>query len=163
MVNLCLTTSLEYLQKAYNVAVNVCMRIDEGISDAGLGCQVHDSADWLFSKQGCHTFAVSQIHFDEPELRERRKLRKPRFFEAHIVILIEIVEAQHMIAALQQPSGHVVPDKAGRAGNKNRGLRLIHALAVFAWQNRECSGPLSDRHDISSIDFNSGGLFDEMD
>lgn len=119
MFDLRVSALLEYIQKACNVVVNVYMRIDEGISDASLGCQMHDPADWLFSKQGCHAFAVRQIHLGEPESQERRKLRKPCFFEAYIVILIEIVQAEHLVTALQQAPSDVVADEARCTGDKN--------------------------------------------
>lgn len=56
--------------------------------------------------------AVGDVALLEAKSGERRKLFKPRALQGRIIIGVEIVEADHGAALLQQPVHHVIPDES---------------------------------------------------
>ena len=45
-------------------------------------------------------------------------MRQPRFLQRHVVVVVEIVEADDLIAALEQQLRGVKADEAGGAGDE---------------------------------------------
>src|SRR5208283_3318212 len=51
---------------------------------------------------------------------ERRKHGEPRLLQPHIVVIVEVVEADYPVAPIEQRFGNVETDKPGGAGEKDR-------------------------------------------
>ena len=66
-----------------------------------------------------HTHHFITTGLDENKFGESRKLFQPRPLQRGIVIIIDVVEANHVMAVCKQSSGDVVAYKTGRAGNEN--------------------------------------------
>ena len=52
--------------------------------------------------------------------RPRRNRRQPVMLQLHVVVFVDIVDADHGFAALQQSPGHVHADEAGTTCHENR-------------------------------------------
>jgi len=66
-----------------------------------------------------HLGEVGDIDPMEFEARARLQSREPCLFQRDIVIGVEIVGADHLLAAIQQVRGDMKPDKPRAAGNQN--------------------------------------------
>jgi hypothetical protein len=51
--------------------------------------------------------------------RDAVELGQPRLLEGHVVIIVDVVEAGHRIAARQQPRRDMEADEAGGAGDED--------------------------------------------
>src|SRR5215471_1528344 len=115
--------TLEDVEKARNIGIDISMRIDQGMTHAGLRGEMHDSRKAMRSKQRRYGFALANVHLDEFEIGERLELREPSLLETRIVIGIEVIEAHHVVSVRQEAARHMHPDEPGRAGNENRLLQ----------------------------------------
>src|SRR5579862_5472208 len=80
---------------------------------------MHDSWKLLTGKELGNTLGIGEVEFLEPESRLLLKPREARLLEGHIVILIEIVEADDLIASPKQPQCRVIADEASRSGEQD--------------------------------------------
>jgi len=67
-----------------------------------------------------HAVAVGDVLLDEGKPSEFTEYGKPRFLQPYIIIFVEVVDAQDLLATLQQPAGDVEADKPGSAGQQDR-------------------------------------------
>ena len=76
---------------------------------------------WNFSRceQRLHARAVGEVELARSGSSAGcRRLREPRLLQRHVVVVVEIVEADDFVAALEQPLGDVEADEAGGAGDE---------------------------------------------
>ena len=66
-----------------------------------------------------HPWLVSYIEFDKPKSWRRLQAREPGAFECYIVIVVQVVEADYVVTAREQPFGDVHADESGGAGDQN--------------------------------------------
>ena len=109
----------QYVHHADDVTLNVAIRILQRIANAGLRTQVHDPLEFFSGEQRRHLIAVCQIQMDEPKRWARLQPREPRLFERNVVIVIEIVEPDDLIGAIEQALRGCRSDETGRAGDEN--------------------------------------------
>ena len=57
---------------------------------------------------------------------------EPRLLQRHIVIGTEIVEPDHLVAAIEQPGRRMKTDEAGGAGNQN--AHGVPAFDPLSWR-----------------------------
>ena len=74
-----------------------------------------DPADGMRFEEGGHAVAIGDVELQEAKCVEGRQLRQPRLLEPHIIIVVDIVDAQDAFAAFQQAFGHVKADEARRS------------------------------------------------
>ncbi len=98
-----LAAAFEHIEEADQIGVDVGVRIDQRIANAGLGGEMHDVGKPVRREQRGHRVAVCEIGLLEAKLRERRKLREPRLLQSRIVVGVEVVEADNTAPLLQQP------------------------------------------------------------
>ena len=65
-----------------------------------------------------HTRPVGHVHLDERERRMRRQARQPVVLERRIVVIVQIVQADHLIPPREQDLADMHADEAGGAGNE---------------------------------------------
>lgn len=119
MLHLMVAAAFENIDEADQIAIHVSVWILDRIANAGLRGEVDDLVEFLFGEQFFHPGAVSHIEFYKAEAGQDGQALEPVFLERHFVVIVEIVEANDLIAARQQAqrSGHA--DKAGGAGNED--------------------------------------------
>ena len=121
--------AFQNVHETFDVAVGIGMRIDERIAHAGLGGEMHDAPDRLLGKKSCMPCRLARSSLTKLKSFMRRQLGEPGLFQSHIVVVVEIVEADDLVATVQEALGHMKPDESRRAGDKNgRSFRVMLLL-----------------------------------
>jgi hypothetical protein len=94
---------LEDVEKANDIAVDVHMRILERVAHAGLGREMDDALRPFALEELCHSPSVGNVELDEPETGLRCKLRQPGLLQGNIVVVVEIVQPENVVAANEEP------------------------------------------------------------
>ena len=64
--------------------------------------------------------AIGDVEAQRCKIRLAGEFGQPRFLERDIVIIIEIIDADHALAPPEKCCAYVIADEAGRAGDKYR-------------------------------------------
>lgn len=84
----------------------------------------------LHRKQRVQRRIVGHIGLHETEARQRLQLRQPRLLERRVVVVVQVVQAQHLVAPRQQQLGDVHADEASGAGEEDFHVGLPVESAV---------------------------------
>src|SRR5688572_5006348 len=103
----------------------------ERVTHAGLRGEMDDALERLPGEHRFNRLPVGEIGLDEAEAVPALEARKPRLFQRDIVIGAEIVEADHLIAAIEEPGRGVKTDEAGGAGDKYAHAVLLASPLCF--------------------------------
>ena len=133
MLNLVLAAALQDIAKAQQVGVGVIVRLVNGIAHTGLGGQMQHLSWSNFCKQTGHAIAIGYIQLYKAKIGKGAQLIEPRLLECHVVVVVEVVDANHGHALREQSLGAVHADKAGSAGDQNG----IHGVIQRYWY---CAG-----------------------
>src|SRR5690242_15981164 len=74
-----------------------------------------------------------------------QQFRQSGFFQADIVVIVEIVYTQHRLAATQQLGRHMRADKAGRSGDEDHSLTGLHSPLPFSYEPLRPAAALHER------------------
>jgi hypothetical protein len=110
--------ALQHVGEAGQVAVDVGHRIRQGVAHAGLRAEVHHALETVAREQVGHGRAVGQVDALEAELRAALEPRQPLALEPDVVVVVEVVDADHAVAARQQALRDAGADEAGDAGDE---------------------------------------------
>jgi hypothetical protein len=113
--------ALQDVEKTLHVGRHVGVRILQRVAHARLRREVDDRAEARPAEQRFHLPEIRDVHVDEPELRVLQP-RQARFLEADIVVVVQVVDADHGLALGEEPQRRVHADEACRAGDENRCL-----------------------------------------
>ena len=110
--------------EAGDVARNVGQRVLEAEADAGLCGEMDDAVEAAIADAGIDCRLVGKIGAHEAVAgallrRQVVELREPRFLQCRVVIGVDHVEADDIIAALDQPACDVITDEPGIAGHQD--------------------------------------------
>jgi hypothetical protein len=72
------------------------------VTHAGLRRQVHHAVEAFRAEQRLQRGAVGHVDALETEARPCLQLLQPGGFQRRVVVVVEVVDAHHLIAALQQ-------------------------------------------------------------
>ena len=86
-----MATSFENIDEPGQVAIDIGMRIRERIPNTSLGGQMHDSSNRMASEKRSDRLSIGKIQSLKLELRERLQLLKTSFFQAHVVIGVQVI------------------------------------------------------------------------
>ena len=114
--------TFEHGQKADDVGVDIALGVFEAVADPGLGPEVDDAARGVGGEQGGHARAVGEIEGVVAIARFGQQAVEPRLFQGRVVIVVEVVDADHRLPAGQQAAGGVEADEAGRSGDEDGAL-----------------------------------------
>ena len=112
---------LQHHQMTHHVGLHIGIRIHQRMPHPGLRRQMHDrrpdphdpatsrptaslsdTSSWWNAKPACATQPV-----------------QPRLLQPHIIIVVQVVQADHAVAARQQRLGDMVADEPGAAGDQD--------------------------------------------
>jgi phosphoenolpyruvate-protein kinase (PTS system EI component) len=79
---------------------------------------VHDLVEFFCSEQRLHAFAVCQVETRHREAVVAVEKLRAGVLQRHIVVIVEVVEPDDSVPALEQYLRGVVADKPGRAGHE---------------------------------------------
>jgi hypothetical protein len=112
--------ALEHVEEADEIRLDIGMRIGQRMPHPGLRRQIHDLRKAMRCEQFRRGLAFGDVHLLEPEAGKRAELRDASFLEPRIIIGIEIVDPDHVVAVRQQAAGNMHADESGRTGDENR-------------------------------------------
>jgi hypothetical protein len=84
------------------------------------GGQMYDPADRILEKQLFHPLAVGQIQLHKLKSVQGRQLSEPGFLQPHIIVIVQVVEPDDVITAVDEMPGNVKADKSRRARDKRK-------------------------------------------
>ena len=107
--------SFEDVHEPGEIAVYIRVRIYERVANTGLSRKMHHGIESLALEQLGNGAPISQITTNEPEAVSPRETREPRFLQPDIVVGVQIVEPNHLVAAIEESLGGMESDEASRA------------------------------------------------
>ena len=104
MPHLAVARELEHVAMADQVRLDVGARVFEAVADAGLGAQVDDAGDVERICERFERIGVREIEALEAVAVAELLLqsRKPRLLQLGVVIIVETVDSDDLVAALEQ-------------------------------------------------------------
>ena len=117
MLDAVVAAAFQDVQEAGDIAGDVDVGVFGGVADAGLGGKMHDPLGLVLGEGGLDRSAIGEISGDMGVAGQRQQPIQPRLFQSRVVIVVEVVEADDLLAAGQQDLGNVGADEAGSATN----------------------------------------------
>src|SRR5512139_1403128 len=90
---------------------------------------MHHAPYRFTGKEIPHTLSIREIELYEAKSLVRRQLGESSLFQSHVVVVVEIVEADHPVATVQKAHGHMKSDKPCCSCDKNRRLCPGHGCS----------------------------------
>ena len=110
---------LQQVHKARQVGIHVGVRLVDGITHPRLRRQVQHAGGAHPRKQLGQGRPVGDVQPLKAEIRVRQQARQPRFLQRRVVVGVEVVDADHGVAARQQAGAGVHSDESGSASDKH--------------------------------------------
>ena len=110
-----MSTSLEHVDEPDDIGIHIGMGMVERVAHAGLSSEMDDTLKRVLGEQPRHGFAVGDIQLDERKAVTPAELGQSGPLQVRIVIGVEIIDADHFIAAVKQLPGDVIADETGSA------------------------------------------------
>ena len=129
MLDRVMTASLQDMQEADEIRVDVAVRIFERVAHARLGGQIDDPLGLVLGEKTFNRGAIRQIAFHKLEILMGLQARKAGLLQIDVVIVIEVVEADDVVAARKQRLSGVRSDEARSAGNQ-----YLHSVRILSRQ-----------------------------
>jgi len=117
--HLVMAAAFEQVDETHHVALDVGVGVFQRIAHPRLGREIDGAVEALGGEQRFHRLALRHIHLDEAEAGKRLELLDAGFFQADVVVIAEVVDADHFGPLFQQALGDMHADESGGAGNQN--------------------------------------------
>ena len=109
--------AFEYIDKADQIAGDVFVGIGNRVPHARLRSQMNHGFKLTFAKEAFHTFSICQIERDKPELGAHAEFSQPRILKSRVVVVVQVVYANHFKPVRQQPVDEMGANKTSRTGD----------------------------------------------
>ena len=119
MLDAVVAAAFEQVGEADDVGLHVGVRILQRVAHAGLRGEVDDGVEVALLEQVLHHHAVGDVVLEEAEVGVGLELFQPRQLQGRVVVVVEVVDADDFVAALQQDLCDVHADKPGGAGEQD--------------------------------------------
>ncbi len=96
------TAAFEYVEGADDIALDVGVRLLQRVAHPRLRAQMHDALEFPGSEQLRHRLPIRQVGMDEPERLVRLEPGEAGLLERDVVVIIEIVESDDLIASIEE-------------------------------------------------------------
>ena len=120
-----MAAGFENVQEALDIGVKIRLGVLKRVSDPSLRGQVDDAIKFVFVKERRYCQAVSDVELDEAKAVAAVQVVQARGFQSHIVIIIEIVDADDLVAPVEQSFRRVKTDKASGPCYQDFHARII--------------------------------------
>ena len=111
MPDLTVTTGLQEVQEADEIALHIGTRVLDGVSNTRLRRHVQHDGEAVLPEQRVDRLAISEINLVERKLLLTSELGEPVLFELDAVVVAEVIETDHIVAALQKRFAKVITDE----------------------------------------------------
>ena len=118
--------AFEHVEEAGDIRLDIGVRIDQRMPHSRLRGEMHHLRKPPGGEQRGHFRPIGDVEPLEAEAREGGELFQPRLLEPHVVVRIEIVDADDGSAAFEQTTRHVKADEARGPGDQDR-FRVRHS------------------------------------
>ena len=149
VLDLVMAAGFQNVQEADQVALQVGIRVRDGVAHAGLGGEVHDLVELFFGKELVQGFLVVDAHLYESAVLVLGTLNhgavgevvaglldaafaESTVFEADIVIVVNIVEAHDFIAAFREHEHELGANKTCCTCNQN--FHAVKSAPSFSFE-----------------------------
>ena len=110
------TAAFQYIERADDVALDKGVRLFQRTTHPRLSPQMHDALESFGGEQAGHRVTIGQVHMDEAESTVLLEPFQTGPFDRHVVVVVQIVEADNLVAAIEEAL-------CGGSSNKFRGAR----------------------------------------
>jgi hypothetical protein len=112
---------------ADQVGMDVGVGILDRVAHSRLCPEMHDPVEFPPLQRAVERGHVGEVDLDEAEavVVPRTLLGDPVSLQLDAVIIVDVVDPEHLLAAAEQPGRDMMADEAGRAGHEDRHLRLL--------------------------------------
>ena len=121
---------LEDVQEPDQVALQIRIRVRDAVPHSRLRGKVYDLVELLRREQPVDRLLVGQVHL--PDLQPEGLA--PAFLQTDVVIIVVIVDSDHLIPPLLERVHELGTDKTGRAGHeyfhRQQLITTLHKLAL---------------------------------
>ena len=107
---------LQHHQVPHHIGLHIRIRIDQRVPHPGLRRQMHDPLDVaVVGDKRPNGVLVRHVQ----TVKRAADPVQPSLFQPNVIIVIEIINADHLVPTRQQGLGHMRPDEARTAGKKD--------------------------------------------
>ena len=118
------------MQRPDDVGIDVGVRVLHAVAHAGLGAEMDHPLRSHLGEEPLHARPVGEIQLVEGKAGGALKLAEPRLLQLYVVIGIEVIEPDDLVASVEQRLGGMVTDEPGRAGDQD-----THRHIPCVWSN----------------------------
>ena len=121
---------------ALEIAADVVEGRLQRVAHAGLGGEVQDARDGVpvAARERRDRLEIGDVGRLEGEAGVRPQTLEPRPLQRRVIVAVEVVDAEHRLAAREQGQADVEADEAGAAGDQNRhGARTVMVPEPSWW------------------------------
>lgn len=126
-----MAAAFQDVHKTQQVGIDVSVRIFQRVTHPCLRSQIHDALRLIANEYILHRCPVMYPGADLGKTVVSADTRQTCFLQVYIVIVVDVIDANYLVAALQQAYGKLVADETSSAGDEN----LHEFLRVFRWQD----------------------------
>jgi len=114
-----LAAGFQNVAETDQIGLDVALGMCDAVAHSGLGRQMRHTAEVVRLAKGVQNFGVRQIHPSEREGCVLFQQRQAIPLELHVVILIQIIQADNAVALPQKVLRQVKADESRSAGNQD--------------------------------------------
>jgi hypothetical protein len=134
--------ALQDVQEGDDVRVDVGVGVGQRVAHPRLRGQVDHAVEPSPAEQLGDGGALGEVQLAEAEARVPPQLRQPRLLEGDVVVVVEAVDPDEVVAARQQAPADMKADEAGRAGHQDPSHRRASSRADLPSPiRRSAAGP----------------------
>ena len=138
-----MTAGFQNVVESDEVALDVGVRVRDGIADAGLGGEVHDDGEVVLFEQAVDGRLVGEVCLDKCPLLagvggERFDFLEAFVLDVHVIVVGDGIEADEFGAVVvgEQLLAEVAADEAGGSGNEDgfpveSDISIKHLVSFF--------------------------------
>ena len=128
MLHWIMTTGLQNVVESNHVALDVGIRVGNGVTNASLGTQIDHNIRVILLKNAVDKRLVCKVALDKCIVLEILKFRKARFLDANVVIIVHVIQTDDLSIRLssQDTIGKVRANETGRSSNENCFIHFNH-------------------------------------
>lgn len=140
MLHRVVAASLEHVEEADEVALQVGARVLDRVTHARLGGEVHHDVEAVLSEQALDEGGIAQVATHESKAALRVGLgqhAKARVLDAGVIVAVEIVESDnHVIGFLEQLLDEERSDETGGSGDED--FFICHSYHLVSFEQVAC-------------------------
>ena len=108
------SAALEHVDEAFEIGVDIGMRVIDRVANACLGGEVDHLGKLMLLKERLDARAIGEIKPHKGEIGVLLEKVKPRQLQSRVIVIVDDIQTSDIAPLREQPLGHVKSDEAGR-------------------------------------------------